>query len=339
MALAPDWFRRKADACAIGWQWLYGSPPPARCVALALGPATHETHAGDDWPGPDGLVGTDDDDRNWGACTLRALSAAELAVVAAAGVVPTVGKGHEDAARRAQQAIVDAGLPLPHGRIHCDSRTVRGPDGKPRLEPYFVWFATFASDAEGAEYYLGILAGRSTPKGARAVLLDPAGTERELAAMMYRQGYFWGFHPHDGGAGDQANIDDYARACEALWPGIEGALAGWTPPPAPARPVRNLLLGDVGPDVRLMQGQVGAPSQDGAFGPKTLTALNAWKVAHRLPADGVWDDACRAALMGAPGPDPEMQRLLSIGWNDDWRALVDAQRANDVLAEDMKDAG
>jgi hypothetical protein len=68
-------------------------------VALGVSVAIHETLAGDAWPGPDGIVGTSDDENNWGATTLRALNSAEqwalatdaLERIIAAGIEPPVG--------------------------------------------------------------------------------------------------------------------------------------------------------------------------------------------------------------------------------------------------------
>lgn len=319
---SKTWVQSKLDAVATAWQWLYGAKPTPHACALALAPAWHETVAGDAWPG-----------KNWGATTLRALTAQEESILVHAGIHPTVGPAHDQVAAQAMAALRAAGIPLPHGEIHCDSRTVKGPDGKAQIEPYFVWFASFDDDASGAAYYLGILAGVAAPKGARSVLLDPAGTVRELAALMYRQGYFWGFHPHDGGAGDAANVDDYAKDLEALWPEITAALDGWVVPDAAPRPVRNLLLGDTGEDVRRVQSWLQI-TQDGAFGPKMLHAVDVFRVARGLGAIGVWDDDCRKAMLGEPQQDNVMARLRKVQLGD-WRPGVDAERANDSLDEDL----
>lgn len=47
--------------------------------------AMGETREGDAWPGPDGIVGTEDDERNKGATNLRALNADERIIIAAKG--------------------------------------------------------------------------------------------------------------------------------------------------------------------------------------------------------------------------------------------------------------
>ena len=136
------------------------------------------------------------------------ISSQELAALTP--LTPSVGKGHEARARAAQQAIVDAGLPIPAGEIHCDSA--------PGLGPYFVWFATFAEAWEGADYFQNILVGVNGTKPARAVLDDPKGTEEQLAATMYSQAYYTGFfeptkiYEVDGKSitRKQRNIDAYA---------------------------------------------------------------------------------------------------------------------------------
>jgi hypothetical protein len=241
--MSTDWYRSKADALFAAWQRDYGSDPPTHAVALCLAVATHETHCGDSWPGS----------HNWGATTLRALNAAEQAAVRAAGIAPSVGPGHEALAKKAQQAIVDAGLPLPAGEIHCDSA--------PSIGAYFVWFAAFGNDVDGAAYFLKLLAGIQTKKVAWNVLNAPGGTEQQLAAAMYAAGYYTGFYRRDkdytlpGGhvvKGSELNVAAYAKALTDLTPAIRAALAGWAPappeptdapqPPAPVAPLLPMYV-------------------------------------------------------------------------------------------------
>lgn len=242
-------WHRKADALAQAWERRYGAVPPKHTVVLALCQPSAETLCGDAWRGPDGVLGTADDTRNWGAATLRSLNTAELAAIAAAGIVPTVGKGHEERAKAAQAAIVAAGLPIPSGtkrgmfvpraEIHCDSTT----DAKGQ-HAYFVWFAAFDSDDAGAEYYLTFVAEPGNP--ARSVLLDPKGNVYQLAAAAYARGYFWGFKPHGkyitAGAdgvkgtaddvehdGNAENITAYADWLRPHFATISAALKDWAP--------------------------------------------------------------------------------------------------------------
>lgn len=79
----PDWVRRKGTAFRNAWLDLYGSPPSIHAGVLGLSVATHETMCGDAWKGPDGILGTQDDEHNWGATTLRALNGDERIVLAA----------------------------------------------------------------------------------------------------------------------------------------------------------------------------------------------------------------------------------------------------------------
>lgn len=235
------WYQNKADALVHAWRMNYGDDPPLVAVVLALAVALHETRAGDAWPGADGVVGTEDDEHNWGATTLRALNAAERAAVKAAGIFPTVGAGHEARAKAAQAAIVAAGLPLPQANIHCDSA--------PDLGPYFVWFAAFSTDADGAAYFLKLLAGLKTRKMAYQVLTQ-GGSETQLATAMYLASYYTGFFKKnslyvlEGGKwrelkdetpptgavvrkGSELNIAAYAGALQKITPTIRLALKDW----------------------------------------------------------------------------------------------------------------
>lgn len=237
MATTAERWRSKADAFVDGWRAEYGGEtPPLHAVILGLSVAQHETHCGDSWPGPDGLVGTEDDENNWGATTLRALNAAERAVLAKAGLAPTVGPGHNERAKAAMDALRASGLPLPQGVIHCDS--------SPRLGPYFVFFASFPTPWEGARYFVHLLCGSGGKRPAHAVLLDPAGTEQQLADAMYRAGYYTGFNDPKQPGGAQKNVDAYAGSLRAISPGVRAGLAGWTPkaPAAPATPPAPVVV-------------------------------------------------------------------------------------------------
>lgn len=231
-----EWYRAKAGALHTAWVQRYIQNPPLNAVVLALGVAVHETRAGDAWPG----------EHNWGATTLRGLNAGELAAVAAAGIKPSIGPGHQELARRAFEAIRAAGLPLPQGAIHCDSRPVPGRGNV----PYFTWFAVFDNDVDGASYFLKLLCERKdgSKKPAYDVLLRPASAESTLAGAMYRSGYFTGVrdpaahYAQIGGKwqivtdaetnainGAELNIREYASACSRVTPTIRIALKSWSP--------------------------------------------------------------------------------------------------------------
>jgi hypothetical protein len=247
--MRQDWLRSKAAYYAEAWRRSFGVVPTLHNVALGCSVAAHETICGDAWRGPDGELGTADDENNWGACTLRSLNAAEKAVIAKAGIVPTVGKGHEERARAAMRALSEAGIPpasgtikglvVPRATIHCDSLT----DGT-GLHPYFVWFANFATPVDGARYFQFLLVGQQKQKQAAIVLEHDAGNEAGLAAAMYAAGYFKGFYDpakiyEDGATGRQKNIDAYANRIRAFRPQFTAALTGepWPPPMPPDPPL------------------------------------------------------------------------------------------------------
>ncbi len=310
----------KADALGAAWHARYGAGQPGgrdlttEGLALGLGPAQLETRCGDAWPGPDGLVGTADDERNWGACTLRSLNAVEHAVLKAAGIYPTIGTGHNQRAAAAMAALADAGMTPPSGligttgiaassaTIHCDSRTVKDANGKPQTIPHFVWFANFATHVDGAAYYLHLLG-----SSARLVLQN-AGTAHELAAAMYRRGYYGGFKPHstytaaDGTVhdGNAENIAAYERLILYWLPQIKAALAPPVPTTIAPRTLRHGMRGD---DVKALQhalnGFVGATwtlKEDGVFGPRTESAVIQYQRMMRLKIDGVVGPQTRVAL-------------------------------------------
>lgn len=311
--MTPSWYLDKARAFALAWQRRFGAWPAAHTVILGLLSPLLETRCGDAWPGSN----------NWGACTLRSLNSEERKALADAGIHPTIGKGHEAVAAAAQQAIADAGLPIPQGAIHCDSTTdAHG------THPYFVWFATFPEAWGGADYWIRIVCGATGGKAAKAVL-DAAGAQPEqLAAAMYRARYFWGMHPHGDPAGDAANVRDYTTAMLRFLPAVRIALAGWDPtklaplpPPEPRLPLSEGMRGE---DVRHVQ-LVLDVSPDAAWGPKTTEACKLWRRAHALPVPPAqWDVECEAELLTKPADtEPEAPRLKLVQLQPDWAAMRD----------------
>lgn len=289
--MASERWTRKAKALRDAWQRRFGEVPPEHAVIGALSVAQFETHCGDAWPGPDGIIGTQDDENNWGATTLRSLNAAERQVLSDAGLRPTIAKGHEKVAQAAMQRLRASGLPLPQGVIHCDSSPQAGGQ-----VPHFVWFASFPTETEGAEYFLRLLAGsKEKPKRAYGVLKS-GGSSRDLAAAMYAAGYYGGFHfhgtylckatpekpckqkhteptEHDGNA---ENIDSYAGGLRATAAAARAGLedvsvpaGGPVTPPKKRRSVEECtlewqtILRDRGHDPGKL---------DGDFGERTLAA-------------------------------------------------------------------
>lgn len=82
--MKPERIRLKAKAFREGWRRCYRVAPSLHCQVLALAVAISETLAGDAWAGPDKILDTPDDERNWGATTRRALNVDERGAIAAA---------------------------------------------------------------------------------------------------------------------------------------------------------------------------------------------------------------------------------------------------------------
>lgn len=91
----------KLPAFRAAWRRIYGGDPSSNAELIGLSVALFETQAGDSWPGPDGVIGTQDDQRNWGATNLRGLRAHEQFLLGASAI----------------QRIIDAGLPARGDRL------------------------------------------------------------------------------------------------------------------------------------------------------------------------------------------------------------------------------
>ncbi len=151
------------------------------------------------------------------------LNSEELAIVRS--VTPSVGKGHAERAAEAMRVLAEAtagtGYTLPKAVIHCDSTPERG--------AYFVWFRRGDDDADGAAYFVRLLAGNVEKPRASKVVLLRGGTPHELAEAMYAAGYYTGFFKRDeiypdGKTGRQKNIDAYAGRIAANYPTVLATL-------------------------------------------------------------------------------------------------------------------
>ena len=237
-----------------------------RSIAVLLSVGEHETRNGDAWPG----------ENNVGATTRRPLHADERAVLAAAGIAPTVGPSHiaiEAQARMALAAAVNAGTiadPGPGCALHCDSTPTGG--------PYFVFFAAFPTEEEGFAYFAGFF------KTAAEKAAIAAGDPSALAAAMFHAGYYTGFHKND----PATNIADYAAGLNRVFPAIVSALADWTPGADPP----PLEVGSVEwVQQRLNALGISTPplAEDGDMGPKTSAALRAYQISNGLAVTGAID--------------------------------------------------
>lgn len=317
------WAITKATAASQAWHLQFGAWPSLHAVILQLAQATAETRCGDAWPGPDGQLGTADDENNWGACNLRALNAAERAVLKAAGIVPTVGAGHEQRAVQAQAAIAAAGLPIPRGAIHCDSAPGQG--------PYFVWFAAFHDYTAGGVRVSGAVSGAryqqriayGAPhylKSLYSVVTNPASDAGAYARAAYRQGYYTGTSTDP-----EVNIARYVQFMGRFVPTFEQLLAGFDPSactPVLAPPPRlPIFEGMQGEDVKHPQLVFGV-NPDGRWGAKTTAACLDWRRSHALSARAEWDQACEEVLAGKPADaEPAAPRIHLVELDPDHDAM------------------
>lgn len=287
----------KANAYALAWREVFGLEAPKSAVVLGLAVAEHETHCGDSWPG----------ENNWGACQLRALNAAEHEAVA--GIPP-----HPSNVDEARAALEAHGLNEPKGGLHADY----SPNKKAY---YFVWFAKFATEAEGAHYCVHVLAEQRPT--CRTVMTAAMGSEYELAEKMYASHYYEGFRnpkalyekyagawhtiaPSDPAQGPRStgaalNIADYAGALSNLTPGIRAALADWSAGDVAPVTISPDLASVLGQQQALNKLHVVTPAltEDGVRGPKTVAAIKEFQKAHGLVADGLIGPATTAALRAA----------------------------------------
>lgn len=284
------WYFQKSSALSEAWRGLFGSYPPRCAVVLSLAVAIHETNAGDakGWEG----------EHNWGAVQLRSPNDAERAVLASVKPSPKNTQAARD-------ALAAAGLEEPKGALHADWSPTKH-------DFYWVYFAKFGSDVDGARYFLNVLA-KKRPTCC-VVLRDPYGTERALAERMHQTGYYEGFQSpakHYKGSpghwvecdasdpnavsGAEADIQDYTWALSRLTPDIKIALASWTPgDPAPNLDDLGTILGQQ----RALNRHGASPplAEDGIRGPKMIGATIQFQKDHSLTPDGIIGPKTKAAL-------------------------------------------
>lgn len=201
---------QKASAVVQAWRLLgWGVPTKSEVTMALLPPLGPEGNAGD-------TGGTWKNEGNWGSTTTRPINANERAALARAGISPTVDKTHEARENHARRVLYEARLPWQG--LHGDSSAATG--------PYFVFFYCAdrkLGDVDGARYYL---------KGWRrgnVAAAAAAGDIRGVAEAMYQNHYYMGVHPHDGGAGDDANVSAYEAGMHAVYGTVVSALANWNP--------------------------------------------------------------------------------------------------------------
>jgi len=211
LAYTPDRWPKKAEALWAAWKIVFSGPPPnPNALRLVLAQAEHETHCGDDW----------DRSGNWGACDLRALSAAEQTDFAN-GLLKIGYWLYPDKTYGAEHRPNSVGI-------------IQG-DSDPNTGKFRVWFAAFPTDTLGAAYML-----RAGVGAAARVLDDPTCSSFAYAKALYVvKCYFGGFSPGARPCGHRpdplnlaeiSNINAYSGSMMRVLPSINAALANWTPP-------------------------------------------------------------------------------------------------------------
>lgn len=271
----------KANAFVEAWKAELGpgQTPHFGSVVLALSVAQLETRCGDVWPGV----------HNWGAVQARVPNAKEREALRDIPPNPkNTSKGQEALRQAVASGQIEA---FPGGSLQVDSSPGKG--------YYWVFFAAFPDDAQGARRFVHVLTARQ-PRW--AALTNPYCTEQELAAAMYKTGYYEGSHDPSTPEGKQANINQYASAMRSWTPSIRKALAEWSPG---ATPPESLSTAPDPSSVEWVQwalnrlGVIPQLAEDGIIGKQTQVAVAAFQHAHGLKVDGWAGPVTRAALAEA----------------------------------------
>jgi hypothetical protein len=203
------------------------------------------------------------------------------------------------AARAALKAV---NLYRNNGALHVDTTpTATG------QRSYFVWFASFPTEAAGAQRFIQVLAGNRPP--CKAVLDSAIGAwaanASALATAMYQSHYYEGFHdPHSPG-GVQKNIADYAGAILALAPTIYTALAltQWNASPGFPQFDCSSVMGCQSALTflasKLNDQTLDPMGIDGAMGPHTRSAAAAFQKEVGIAVTGNFDPSTQDALRTA----------------------------------------
>jgi hypothetical protein len=168
--------------------------------------------------------------------------------------------------------------------------------------PYAQKFRAYNTDLEGAADLCKVVytGGRNPPLGhaervndafgsRHRLVLDPAikGDLREFSAGLYDTVYYQGF-----GRSRTERIMHHVlavtNACAVAARETGESMPDGSEVP---RPIKVLRRGATGDAVAIVQRIVGVPD-DGAFGPKTESAVKVWQKAHSLKPDGVWGPVC-----------------------------------------------
>lgn len=276
-------YELKAENVVAAYRARYNAAPTKHAVAMVCAVAEHETNCGDAW----------DHSGNWGAVQRRVMTAAEK-ISARAGIPPLRTDPFEE--------------------IHGDSSPING--------KYKTWFWCFppgviyepaglAGDDAGAWMLLGVLLEQ---RHSIKPVIDTVGAPY-LAELMYRSGYYEGFHDPRGvpgpdglTAGEKANITDYSHAITGTLGAFTAGLKDWWPDsssyPNEEPGYTPLFSGAV--DIYGMQcalnvlHAVDPPlKEDGIMGPKTSGAIKAWQAIHALSLTGELNPATTRSVLDA----------------------------------------
>ena len=280
LAEIQRWYT-KANGFVEAWQVELATDqaPMKNTVVLALSVAQLETKCGDVWPGV----------HNWGAVQARVPNDKERLVLKSIPPHPrNTAKGQEALRAAVERKEIVA---FPGGSLQVDSSPGKG--------YYWVFFAAFPDDAQGARRFVHVLTAR-TPRW--TALVNPYCTEQELAAAMYQTGYYEGTNDPGTPEGKQANINQYASAMRSWTPSIRKALAAWYPGAVPPDSLATEPDPSSNAWVQWALNRLGVKPplvEDGIWGPQTKASIAAFQQSRNLKVDGWAGPVTRGALVAA----------------------------------------